>query len=195
MDMTDDTSSMSMTSTFQSWSSYQTKILWDGWDIQTQWEFALSWFAVALAAVFYHALRFLIFLVEDYMHPPTSSSIIGGNETLVTSEGYQRANTTDMDPKEEDLPQGMSASSNLRTGNSSSHNVTTKKSGMSSTKKISFRILHATLAGLNYGLALLLMLVAMTYNPSLFMALIIGYGIGDFIFFTRMRPTSLQDCH
>jgi hypothetical protein len=58
-----------------------------------------------------------------------------------------------------------------------------------------FRVLHAVLSGLNYGLALLLMLIAMTYNPSLFMALIVGYSFGDFIFFAQMRPASLSECH
>lgn len=58
------------------------------------------------------------------------------------------------------------------------------------------RILHAVLSGLNYGVALLLMLVAMTFNPSLFVALMFGYGVGDFIFFTWTRPSSVaQDCH
>jgi hypothetical protein len=58
-----------------------------------------------------------------------------------------------------------------------------------------FRILHSILTGLNYGLALLLMLIAMTYNPSLFLALIIGYAFGDFIFFAQMRPSSFSECH
>ncbi len=31
-------------------------------------------------------------------------------------------------------------------------------------------------------LGLMLMLVAMTYNPSLFVALVVGYFIGDYIF-------------
>jgi hypothetical protein len=58
------------------------------------------------------------------------------------------------------------------------------------------RLLHSVLSGFNYGLALLLMLIAMTYNPSLLIALIVGYIIGDFIFFARMRPQSSSvDCH
>ena len=58
------------------------------------------------------------------------------------------------------------------------------------------RLLHSILSGLNYGMALMLMLVAMTFNPLLFLALVIGFSIGDFVFFVKMRPqSSLSDCH
>lgn len=57
------------------------------------------------------------------------------------------------------------------------------------------RLLHSIMAGVNYGIALLLMLIAMTFNPSLFLALVVGYTIGDFLFFARMRPQSPSDCH
>jgi hypothetical protein len=36
------------------------------------------------------------------------------------------------------------------------------------------------------------MLVAMTYNSGLFIALVLGYGIGDFLYFSR-REHSLLD--
>ena len=47
------------------------------------------------------------------------------------------------------------------------------------------RLLHAALSGLNYGLAMMLMLVVMTYNPNLFVALVVGYAIGDYYFFIK----------
>ena len=43
------------------------------------------------------------------------------------------------------------------------------------------KIIHGLLAGTSYGLSLLLMLVAMTYNPSLFLALFVGYIFGDYL--------------
>ncbi|RYG93529.1 copper transporter family protein [archaeon] len=47
-------------------------------------------------------------------------------------------------------------------------------------------------------MALMLMLVAMTYNPSLFLALVVGYFVGSF-FFYRHRDLLAQDdaggCH
>lgn len=47
------------------------------------------------------------------------------------------------------------------------------------------RATHAALSGLSYLWSLLLMLVAMTYNPGLFVALVLGYALGDFLFFGR----------
>jgi hypothetical protein len=47
------------------------------------------------------------------------------------------------------------------------------------------RATHAGLSGLSYLWSLLLMLVAMTYNPGLFVALVLGYALGDFLFFGR----------
>lgn len=58
------------------------------------------------------------------------------------------------------------------------------------------RLLHSVLSGYNYGVALVLMLIAMTFNPSLFLALVIGYALGDFIFYAKMKPQSSSiDCH
>lgn len=58
-----------------------------------------------------------------------------------------------------------------------------------------YRILHAILGGVSYGLAMLLMLVAMTYNPSLFLALILGYAVGDYIFFRLSGSSPDSGCH
>lgn len=57
------------------------------------------------------------------------------------------------------------------------------------------RLLHAFMSAINYGLALMLMLVTMTYNPLLFLAAVIGYGIGDFIFFHCTPTKTDQACH
>ena len=43
------------------------------------------------------------------------------------------------------------------------------------------KFIHGLLSGTRYGLSLLLMLVAMTFNPSLFLALFVGYIIGDYL--------------
>jgi len=37
----DDDSTSEMTMTFASWSAYKLKILFDSWDVETKWEFAL----------------------------------------------------------------------------------------------------------------------------------------------------------
>jgi len=191
MDSTDDaTATMSMT--FDSWSVYKLKLLFDGWDVQTQWEFGLTCLAVGLAAVIYQAMRFLIFVVEDTMHPQSLSSFStldsvmdsstrhGGDKgSAVTNPanrtdpqtGYQRAS-----PSDDTAPLSSTTSG-------------------SSDRYIWLRLLHSVLAGLNYGLALVLMLIAMSFNPSILVSLISGYAIGDFIFFVRMRPTGNENCH
>ncbi|RYY86040.1 copper transporter family protein, partial [archaeon] len=43
---------------------YKLKLLFESWDIQEKWQFALSWFTVVLAVVVYHALRYCIVMVE-----------------------------------------------------------------------------------------------------------------------------------
>lgn len=48
------------------------------------------------------------------------------------------------------------------------------------------RVTHALLSGLSYCLALLLMLAAMTYNPGIFVALVVGYAVGDYLFYARI---------
>jgi hypothetical protein len=115
-------------------------------------------------AVIYQSLRFLVFVVEDTMHPPGSSY-----STLESVErgGYRSA---------EAVP------------------LTNKEGVLSAEKYFWFRVLHSLLSAATYGLALILMLMAMSFNPSIFISLVAGYGLGDFIFFARMRPTSL-DCH
>ena len=50
-----------------------------------------------------------------------------------------------------------------------------------------WRTIRFLLTTISYTIALLLMLIAMTYNPSLFIALIIGYGIGDLLFFVPVK--------
>ena len=81
--------------------------------------------------------------------------------------------------------------------NNNESNTTIRKSRESedSMRYMCMRALHALIAGINYGVALMLMLVAMTFNPSLLVALIFGYMIGDFIFFVRMRPNAVETCH
>lgn len=66
-----------------------------------------------------------------------------------------------------------------------------------SSSQMKYRLLHAILNSLTYALALLLMLVAMTYNSALFIALVLGYGVGDFIFFAEipMNERGIGDCH
>ena len=45
----------------------------------------------------------------------------------------------------------------------------------------SLKILHSLITGLNYGLSLMIMLIAMSFIPSLFLAIFIGGCIGEYV--------------
>ena len=160
-------------------------ILWSSWDVKTRWEFFLSWWAVVLATVVYHGIRFLIHLVEDQMEGTLPLKV---ERTTGLHDSYQGSDEVNQPMIKESNPENARVGSVLP-------NVTVYEEKISVTKYLWFRLLHAVLSGLNYGLALLLMLVAMTFNPSLFLALMVGYCIGDFVFFSKMRKHSLADCH
>ena len=191
MDSTDDaTATMSMT--FDSWSVYKLKLLFDGWDVQTQWEFGLTCLAVGLAAVIYQAMRFLIFVVEDTMHPQSLSSFSTLDSVMDSStrHGGDKGSAVTNPANRTDPQTGYQ-----RASPSDDTATLSSTSSGSSDRYIWLRLLHSVLAGLNYGLALVLMLIAMSYNPSILVSLISGYAIGDFIFFVRMRPTGNENCH
>ena len=42
--------------------------------------------------------------------------------------------------------------------------------------------MRAFTVGVRYGLGLFMMLVAMTFNPWLFVALVVGFMLGEYIF-------------
>jgi hypothetical protein len=217
MDMMDDKMVMDdgggsmdgMATSFLPWETYKGTILFDFWKVETKWEFALTWFAIVALAVIYHAIRFLIYTLEEYMYKPvhasgsgstggaggssssSSSSSSGGGgggggSAMVGQEGYQRL-PDDKDPELGVSPDPTRGGGAAPTGSMES---------TAPSQYMLLRALHALISGFNYGVALLLMLVAMTYNPSLFLALMFGYALGDFIFFSWTRPASVaQDCH
>ena len=88
MMMDDDGSSMAMT--FSSGSSYKLKLLFSSWDITEKWQFALTWFAVILAVVFYHWMKVWISAVEKEMKlvhsgHRISSPLLARSATVLTS--------------------------------------------------------------------------------------------------------------
>jgi hypothetical protein len=60
----------------------------------------------------------------------------------------------------------------------------------------SYRLAHSCGVGLLFALDMFLMLIAMQKYWSLFGALIIGYGIGDYIYFVHTpTKTNMSVCH
>ncbi len=195
--------------------------------MDTKWEFALSCLAVALAAITYHGMRYMLFVVEDAMNPVSPRSIPSPSfhHHIIDSypNGYQEIlhnNSNDQfheskksgeDEEKEPIfqrsPHGNSTETNRNRNYSGAEKDRNTNNGLAGqTKKSSFfsedflnfllRLLHSLVSALSYGLALMLMLVAMTYNPSLFLSLVVGYGLGDFLFFTLIRDRmNFVECH
>jgi hypothetical protein len=163
MDMTD------MVMTFGDWDDYKLKLLFEGWDIEEKWQFALSWFAVMFAVIVYHYLKCQEGKLEEHMYA-----------TMRNDQDDSNVNTGLIINN-----RGMSVD---KSGN---------KTQSSYFKKL--RVAHAVLAGILYALGLMLMLVVMTYNPSLFLAVVVGFIIGDFIFFHKRNFATLDNgdmgCH
>lgn len=165
---------MSMVMTFGSFSDYRVQILFDGWDVTEKWQFALSWFAVVILTVVYHFSKHGLLVLEKYM-----ATI--ANKRLSFDSGYGSVQKGEQNDSSHTLNASL---------------VPNKKNGKELVPLI-YYIAHALYTGFNYGYSLLLMLIAMTYNPSLFVALMIGWAIGDFIFYCRMPENThkLEDSH
>jgi hypothetical protein len=171
--------------TFGSFRDYKLKLLWESWDIQEEWQFALSWLAVFLAVVLYHALHFVIYSLEAVMREKNTDLALAPPRPRKASDGDIELGSSSTDA----LTANEHHDSNLL----ESSNRHIHKVEFSDDSKI--RIAHAILGGISYGLAMLLMLVAMTYNPSLLLALIFGYAVGDFIFFRLSGSSPDSGCH
>lgn len=46
-----------------------------------------------------------------------------------------------------------------------------------------WRLFHAGLSAVVYGYGLFMMLIAMSYNPALFLSLVCGYSFGNYLYF------------
>lgn len=162
--------------------------------VTTKGEYAGSWFVVCFFAIVFHAIKFFTLVIEDTMHPAAKPTPAATRHTQVKATPYNLSNyQSEHSPYSDRDVEQQSENTRLVESEFSAEPVR-----MSVEKYFGFRLLHALLSGLNYALALLLMLVAMTYNPGLFMALVIGYAIGDFLFFSRSRlhyNTFGGECH
>ncbi len=162
--MHDDMGCMSMVMTFSDFSQYKLKILFDNWDVQTKWQFLLSFIAVIIAGIGYHYLRYSVAILEQRLRDAVSASI----ESTI----YDPVHTNG---------EGLLISG-ITKGSINSYSG--KKRPIPITKNIRGLCLYrSVLSTLMYALALMLMLVAMTYNSWLFLSLTLGYFIGDYLFF------------
>ena len=145
---------MTMSMTFSPWTEYKLTLLFDWLVIDSPFEFLITWLAVFTATILMHGLKYANLLVESSMSGERKdNSLFGGSHD----------------------------NDHIFFGyNSYKHR---KSSGGGTNTQIHLRSVHSLLGATQYGLSLLLMLVAMTFNSALFVALIVGYFVGDLSFF------------
>mmetsp|Transcript_35443 Transcript_35443/g.33632 ORF Transcript_35443/g.33632 Transcript_35443/m.33632 type:complete len:188 (-) Transcript_35443:392-955(-) len=178
MNMTDDSMSMAMVMTFGKFTDYKLKLLFNDWDIQTVTQYIFTWFFVVFFVIFWFGLKhWTQTMVENSLR-----KLINQNK-IDKVDGSENASDSDYQLGGTRQPLlGLMSSATLK-------------------RVFILRIIHAFMSAVIYGLALLLMLVAMTYNVGLFLALLVGYFLGDLLFFSigiqsnYANSNLQQDCH
>lgn len=155
----------SMVMTFGKWEDYRLKLIFNSWDVQTKTQYFFTWVFVVLAVIAWHGLKHLqTTLVEENM-----KSVIQNSKVM----SHDDSDFVNNNPQIEATKLNSGSNFLLPEG----------KASLNSRKFWILRLTHSLLSALMYGLALMLMLVAMTYNCGLFFALLVGYFAGDLIFF------------
>lgn len=77
-----------MEMTFTGWSSYTLTLLLGSWQIKKPWQFFLTWLAVFLASILYHAIRFAICGLDCMINSTAKSNpaYIGMHDTAGAGE-------------------------------------------------------------------------------------------------------------
>ena len=184
---------MMMPMTFSSWKSYKLQILFTSWDVQTVPQYIASWFLIVLLCIVSHVLRYSVGIISlsiklkrepTYMINNIKNTIGLGftSESSINSAAIDNSHLIDSSDKKK-------------------QNFIDRVIDILKNRTLLFlRLIHALFTAINYGLSLLLMLVAMTYNPGLFLALVVGYFFGDLLTSSEMinrsiRSTADDGCH
>lgn len=165
--------SMSMVMTFGDWGDYQLQLIFDSWTIKTKTQYFFSWIFIVFAVVCWHGLKYI------------QSTIIEGS----IRKGSLNSRSDSHDDIEYTT---INFKLKAKKQNSSSVQVLHSNPSEQFERRWMLRLTHSLISAASYGLALLLMLVSMTYNCGLFLALVIGYFIGDLLFF-RYNHASLRN--
>ncbi|CAF1385317.1 unnamed protein product [Rotaria sp. Silwood1] len=166
---------MMMAMTFHG--GYKEQILFDQWNTKTTSAFVASWFAVFFFAVLYEALKTFRDALARRDICATCTQTENRQQTVVHPDDHQEER-----PGENDLL------SPIRIEN---HRI--NRARLLSVSHLIQTLLHILQMALSY----LLMLVAMTFNIYLFFAIVLGAGLGHFLF--GWRRSSVIDynehCH
>ena len=137
---------------FQEWNVMRTHLLFKSYNITEPYQFVLTWFLVMFAVVVYYLLRQFLATMDQSMISALGSCH-GGDKHVNSSD------VTSMYSRKNTIIIPMKRPVGWR----------------------SLKLIHSAIAGFNYGLSLMLMLVAMTFIPSLFLALFVGSVIGEYV--------------
>ena len=186
---------MMMPMTFSSWKSYKLQILFTSWDVQTVPQYIASWFLIVILCILLHVLRCSITVISLSMKSKRERTYMINNINLKNTIGLGFTSESSIN----NLP--IDSSNLIDSSDKKRKNVIDRMIDILRNRSLLFlRLLHALLTAINYGLSLLLMLVAMTYNPGLFLALVVGYFFGDLVTSSELinrsiRSTADDGCH
>jgi copper transporter 1 len=152
---------------------FKEQILFDQWSTQTVAAFIGSWFLIFFVAVLYEGLK----TVRDHLAKREARRHYAEKHNPQSALVSQHENPNN----DEILP-------SIRT-----ENARNKRARLLSSHHLIQTVLHILQMGISY----LLMLIAMTFNIYLFLAIILGAGLGHFLF--GWRRSSIIDynehCH
>ena len=183
---------MMMQMTFGKFTDYKVTIVWDWWNVTTVTQYFFSWVVIVLLVIVLFFVKMpMLAMVEEKLRQLKSNTKDANSDH--NSPAVNNAAAGAEEPfREQTSAEGTGTGSGTGTRYSildghqpvEMRETILKRLPKSSSKAIwAMRLLHAFLSAVGYGLALLLMLVAMTYNVGLCIALVVGYFIGDLIFF------------
>jgi Ctr copper transporter family len=141
-----------MNMVFTDWVTYQMTLLFGEYIITTPWQFALTWFAVVLAAFLYQSFMCAERLFDQLVAARVMDARNEKEDWKLPQSSYG-------------LPHGWTW----------------------------LRVAYGFLVGTRYAFGLILMMIAMTMNPNLLLALGVGYAVGGMIFYNYMIDIQLPD--
>lgn len=153
-------------------------MVWDWWDVQTKGQYAATLLALFLAVVIY---RYLV-RVELILARRTAAGGAGG---VVVGGGGGGGLVNSAELGEPLVGGGIGGIGGIGVRAMGGAKVLLSRLPWPQ------RLAHAVLGGALYAYALLLMLAAMTYNACIFLALVLGYIAGEFLFGTSLAAGGL----
>lgn len=149
---------------------YEEVILFDFWRINTIWGLIGSMVAVFILSVAYEGIKLLReYLFRKFMQPSSCYNTLSSSPTHPNNPMGDEASSSSVEQVESSAPQPM---------NSESIAIKTIETSMWSRGHLILTLLHMVQVTLAY----MLMLVFMTYNSWLCVAVVLGFTTGYFLF-------------